>query len=46
MLIEILLLVVLILINGVFSGSEIAFLSIDELYLDERIEKGNKKDYK
>lgn len=43
MFIEIILLVVLILINGVFSGSEIAFLSIDELYLDEKVEKGNKK---
>ena len=38
MFIEIILLVVLILINGVFSGSEIAFLSIDELYLDEKVE--------
>ena len=43
MLVEILLLIILVLINGVFSGSEIAFLSIDELYLDEKVESGNKK---
>lgn len=43
MLVEVLLLVILVLINGVFSASEIAFLSIDEFYLDEKVECGNKK---
>lgn len=43
MLFEILLVIILVLINGVFSASEIAFLSIDNFYLDEKIEKGNKK---
>jgi len=43
MLFEIVLVIVLVLINGVFSASEIAFLSIDNFYLEERIEKGNKK---
>lgn len=43
MILEILILIILVLINGVFSASEIAFLSIDDYYLDERVEKGNKK---
>lgn len=43
MIIEILILIILVLINGVFSASEIAFLSIDDFYLEERVEKGNKK---
>jgi len=43
MLFEILIVIVLVLVNGVFSASEIAFLSIDNFYLEERIEKGNKK---
>lgn len=43
MLFEILIVIILILINGVFSASEIAFLSIDNFYLEEKIEKGNKK---
>ena len=43
MILELLLLVLLILINGVFSASEIAFLSIDNFYLEGKIEKGNKK---
>jgi putative hemolysin len=43
MIFEILIVVILVLINGVFSASEIAFLSIDSFYLEERVEKGNKK---
>lgn len=46
MILEVLILVILIVINGVFSASEIAFLSIDDFYLDEKIEKGNKRAYK
>lgn len=43
MIFEAILLIILILINGVFSASEIAFLSVDEFYLDEKIQSGNKK---
>lgn len=43
MVFEALLLVILVLINGVFSASEIAFLSVDQFYLDEKVEAGNKK---
>ena len=43
MLIKILLLLVLILINGVFSATEIAFLSINKYKLSKEIKKKNKK---
>ncbi len=43
MLISILLLVILILINGVFSATEIAFLSINKYQLSKECKKGNKK---
>ena len=41
--IKVILLIVLILINGLFSASEIAFLSIDKYELESQIKKGNKK---
>lgn len=43
MILSILLLVILIGINGIFSSSELAFLSIDKFKLKEEVEKGNKK---
>lgn len=43
MIVSILFLVVLILLNGVFSASELAFLSLDKVKLKEEIKKGNKK---
>lgn len=43
MILSILLLIVLIGINGIFSSSELAFLSIDKFKLKEEVEKGNKK---
>ena len=43
MIISIILLVILILINGVFSASELAFLSLDKFNLKIDIENGNKK---
>lgn len=43
MILSILLLIVLIGINGVFSASELAFLSIDKMKLKEEVERGNKK---
>ena len=43
MLIKILLLLILILINGVFSATEIAFLSINKYKLNKEIKKDNKK---
>ena len=39
MLIKILLLLILILINGVFSATEIAFLSINKYKLNKEIKK-------
>ncbi len=41
--IRILLLVVLILINGIFSATEIAFLSINKYKLAKEVKKNNKK---
>ena len=41
--IKVILLIVLILINGLFSASEIAFLSIDKYELENQIKNGNKK---
>ena len=43
MIIKILLLLILILINGVFSATEIAFLSINKYKLNQEIKKKNKK---
>lgn len=43
MLIKIFLLSVLIIINGIFSATEIAFLSLNKYELNKEIKKGNKK---
>lgn len=43
MLIRIISLVFLIMINGIFSSCELAFLSIDKVRLAQKVEKGNKK---
>ena len=43
MIIEIILLVILILVNGVFSATEIAFLSINKYELNKKVKKGDKK---
>lgn len=43
MIIEVILLIVLILLNGVFAMSEIAFLSVDKIDLKQNIKKKNKK---
>ena len=43
MIFSIILLIILIGINGIFSASELAFLSIDKLMLKKDIELGNKK---
>lgn len=43
MIIKILLLAVLIIINGVFAATEIAFLSLNKYELHKKIKKGNNK---
>ena len=43
MLIKILILIILIFINGVFSATEIAFLSLNKYKLNKEVKKGNKK---
>lgn len=43
MLFSIILLIILILINGIFSATELAFLSIDKIKLKQDVESGNKK---
>ena len=43
MFISIILLVILIFINGMFSATEIAFLSINKYHLSKECKKGNKK---
>lgn len=43
MLFSIILLIILILINGIFSATELAFLSIDKMKLKQDIKLGNKK---
>lgn len=43
MLIKILILVILILVNGVFSATEIAFLSLNKYKLNKEVKKDNKK---
>ena len=42
MIFELILLIILILINGIFSASEIAFLSTDKVDLKEKIKNGDK----
>lgn len=43
MLIKILILIILIIINGVFSATEIAFLSLNKYKLNKEVKKQNKK---
>ena len=43
MLIKILVLVILILFNGIFSATEIAFLSINKYKLNKEIKNNNEK---
>ena len=43
MLLSVLLLVILIFVNGMFSATEIAFLSINKYELRKEVKKGNKK---
>ena len=43
MLIKILILFLLIILNGIFSASEMAFVSLNKLELEDNIKKGNKK---
>lgn len=43
MIIKILLLIILIIINGIFSATEIAFLSLNKYELNKEIKKDNKK---
>ncbi len=43
MFLSIILLIVLIGINGIFSASELAFLSLDKVVVKKEIEKGDKK---
>ena len=43
MLISILVLVILVFVNGLFSATEIAFLSINKYHLSKEVKKGNKK---
>ena len=43
MVFSVILLVVLIFLNGIFSASELAFLSLDKIKLKKDVENGNKK---
>lgn len=43
MLIKILILIILIIINGIFSATEIAFLSVNKYKLNKEVKKQNKK---
>ena len=43
MFLSIILLIVLISINGIFSASELAFLSLDKISLKHEVKKQNKK---
>ena len=43
MIFSILLLIILILINGIFSSSELAFLSLDKVELKEKVKEKDKK---
>lgn len=40
---RIIILILLIIINGIYSSCELAFLSIDKVRLHEKVSKGNKK---
>lgn len=40
---RIIILIVLIIINGIYSSCELAFLSIDKVRLHDKVSKGNKK---
>lgn len=43
MFLSIILLIILIAINGIFSATELAFLSLDKIKLKQDVESGNKK---
>lgn len=43
MIINILILIILILINAFFAGSEIAYITLNDYTLDKQVKKGNKK---
>ncbi len=43
MIYRILILIILTIFNGIFSASELAFLSLNKVKLKEEVEKGNKK---
>ena len=43
MLVKLLILIILILINGVFSATAIAFLSLNKYKLNKEVKKNNKK---
>lgn len=43
MFLSIIILIILILINGIFSATELAFLSLDKIKLKQDIKSGNKK---
>lgn len=43
MLLKIFILIILILLNGLFSSTEMAFVSLNKMELNEQIKKGNKK---
>lgn len=43
MVLRIISLIVLIVINGIFSATEIAYLSLNKFNLNNEIKKGNKK---
>ncbi len=43
MVFSIILLIILILINGIFSASEIAFLSLDKVKLKQEVDRGNSR---
>lgn len=43
LLIQIIILIVLILLNGIFASSEIAFLSVNKTHLNKKVKEGNKR---
>lgn len=46
MLFKIFILIILILLNGLFASTEMAFVSLNKMDLSEQIKKGNKKSKK
>ena len=42
MLFKIFILIILILLNGLFASTEMAFVSLNKMELSEQIKKGNK----